>query len=231
MALSKRQIEDQRRALALPGCQRERMMAAVARLLPGAAGAVVAVMVVTPLFPHNSVSFLLDRNKVAVTENRLQVQNAAYRGIDEKGRPFELSADNAVQKSASDATVRMNQLVGKLAMSDGPARIEAASGSFDMTHEQLTVPGDVHFLAAGGYDVRAHQVVFDVRQQTIHSTGAVQGLIPSGEFSANSMSAALDQHTVRLEGRARLRMTPGASTRKMSKDLVPAGKVAAKPAG
>jgi lipopolysaccharide export system protein LptC len=46
---------------------------------------VVAVMVVWPLFPHNSVSFLLDRNKVQVTENRLMVQNAAYRGKDQRG--------------------------------------------------------------------------------------------------------------------------------------------------
>jgi lipopolysaccharide export system protein LptC len=64
MILSRRQIHDKRRALALPGCARERMLARVARLLPGAAGVVVAVMVVTPLFPHSSVSFLLDRNKV-----------------------------------------------------------------------------------------------------------------------------------------------------------------------
>jgi len=219
MILSRRQIEDKRRAMALPGCQRERLMAAVGRVLPGAAGAVVALMVVTPLFPHNSVSFLLDRNKVAVTENRLQVRNAAYRGMDEKGRAFELSADNAVQKSASDAHVRMNNLVGTLALSDGPARIEAANGSFDMTHEQLTVPGDVHFQQTGGYDIRAHQVLFDVRHNTVQSTGAVQGLIPSGQFSAGRMWASLDAHTVRLEGRAHLRMTPGAPARKMSRDL------------
>jgi lipopolysaccharide export system protein LptC len=226
---SRRQIEDKRRALALPGCARERLMAGVARLLPGAAGAVVALMVVTPMFPHNSVSFLLDRNKVAVTENRLMVQNAAYRGMDDKGRAFELSADNAVQKSASDSNVRMNKLIGTLALSDGPARIQAASGSFDLTREQLTVPGDVHFQATGGYDMHASQTVFDVRHQTLQSAGAVQGLIPSGEFSAARMSASLDQHTVRLEGRARLRMTPGASSKRMSKDLVPAAKPAGAP--
>ena len=226
MILSRLQIQDKRRALALPGCRRERVMGAIGRVLPGMAGAVVALMVVTPLFPHNSVSFLLDRNKVAVTENRLQVRNAAYRGMDDKGRAFQLSADNAVQKSASDAHVRMNNLVGTMALSDGPARIEAANGSFDMTHDQLTVPGDVHFQQAGGYDIRAHQVVFDVRQNTIQSSGKVAGLIPSGEFTAGRMSANLDAHTVRLEGRAHLRMTPGAQSRKMSQDLVPASRKA-----
>jgi lipopolysaccharide export system protein LptC len=230
MILSRRQIEDKRRALALPGCARERMMAGVARLLPGAAGVVVAVMVVTPLFPHSSVSFLLDRNKVAVTENRLMVQNAAYRGMDDQGRAFELSADSAVQKSARDSHVHMNQLVGTLALSDGPARIQAANGSFDLKSEQLTVPGDVHFQAAGGYDIRASQAVFDVRHHTVQSSGAVQGLIPAGEFSAARMSASLDQHTVRLEGRARLRMTPGASSRPVSHNLPPAGKTAKSPA-
>ncbi|MDE1916288.1 MAG: LPS export ABC transporter periplasmic protein LptC [Sphingomonadales bacterium] len=221
MILSRRQLQDKRRALALPGCKRERLMVAVGRILPGMAGVVVALMVVTPLFPHNSVSFLLDRNKVAVTENRLQVQNAAYRGVDLKGRAFELSADNAVQKSARDAHVTMSNLVGTMALADGPGRIEAASGSFDMTHEQLTVPGDVHFQQAGGYDIRAHEVVFDARRNTVESSGAVEGLIPSGQFSAGRMSANLDAHTVRLEGRAHLRMTPGAPARRISQDLMP----------
>jgi lipopolysaccharide export system protein LptC len=230
MLATRSQIRDKRRALALPGCRRERVMGAVGRILPGMAGAVVALMVVTPLFPHNSVSFLLDRNKVAVTENRLQVRNAAYRGMDEKGRAFELSADNAVQKSARDAHVRMNNLVGTMAMSDGPARIEAASGSFDLTRDQLTVPGDVHFQQTGGYDIRARQVLYDVRHNTIQSEGAVQGLIPAGAFTAGRMSANLDAHTVRLEGRAHLRMTPGAPARKISHDLMPGGSKAGPPA-
>lgn len=221
MILSHRQIQDKRRAMALPGCQRERLMLAVGRILPGMAGVVVALMVVTPLFPHNSVSFLLDRKKVAVTENRLQVQNAAYRGVDGKGRAFELSADSAVQKSARDAHVKMNNLVGTMALADGPGRIQAASGSFDLTHDQLVVPGDVHFQQAGGYDIRAHAVTFDARHNTMQSSGAVEGLIPAGQFSAGHMSANLDDRTVTLEGRAHLRMTPGAPARRISQDLMP----------
>ncbi|WP_343609116.1 LPS export ABC transporter periplasmic protein LptC [Novosphingobium sp.] len=223
MTLSKRQIHDKRRAMALPGCQRELLLGTLGRFLPGAAGVVVAVMVVWPLFPHNSVSFLLDRNKVQVTENRMLIQSAAYRGKDTEGRPFELSARDAVQHSAQDPLVRMNQLIGTIALNDGPARLEAAQGNFDIAREQLTVPGQLRFQHAGGYDMHANQVVIDVRHQTVLSKGSASGLIPSGDFSGDHMYADLDKHTVRLEGRARLRMTPGKTMQNAQADLKPAG--------
>lgn len=208
--------------MALPGCQRELLLGTLGRFLPGAAGVVVAVMVVWPMFPHNSVSFLLDRNKVQVTENRMLIQRAAYRGKDNEGRPFELSAQDAVQHSAQDQLVRMNQLIGTIALNDGPARLEAAQGNFDIAREQLTVPGQLRFQHAGGYDMHANQVVIDVRHQTVQSKGSASGLIPSGDFSGDHMYADLDKHTVRLEGRARLRMTPGKTMQNAQADLKPA---------
>ena len=54
-------------------------------------GVLAALMVITPLSPRGEISFLLDRNKVAVIDNRLRVDNALYRGADEQGRPFSRS--------------------------------------------------------------------------------------------------------------------------------------------
>jgi lipopolysaccharide export system protein LptC len=48
----------------------------------------LAVMVLAPLAPRGEISFLLDRTKVAVVQDRLKVVSAMYRGADNKGRTF-----------------------------------------------------------------------------------------------------------------------------------------------
>lgn len=81
------------------------------------------------------------------------------------------------------------------------------------------MPGQVRFQHEGGYDMHANQVVIDVRHQTVQSQGKATGLIPSGDFSGDKLYADLDQHTIRLEGHARLRMTPGKTMQSAQSDL------------
>src|SRR5579863_8617926 len=121
-------LRDRRRAFAAPGSTHDRVVRLLGTVLPAAVGVVVAAMVVTPLFPRNEVSFLLDRTRVAITEERLKVTNAVYRGLDAKARPFSVTAQGAVQHSAEVPVVAMNQLAASLQLDDGPARLTAPSG-------------------------------------------------------------------------------------------------------
>src|SRR6187399_2520746 len=94
------QIRDRRRAFAAPGSQLDRAVRVLAVALPALVGAVLATMLIAPLSPRGEVSFLLDRNKVDVSEDRLRVDHAMYRGADKHGRPFSISAGDAIQASA-----------------------------------------------------------------------------------------------------------------------------------
>src|SRR3954466_16059432 len=96
------QIRTQRQRFAQPGSTLDRTVKWLAIGLPALVGAVVATMLIAPLSPRGEVSFLRGRNKVAVSNDRLRVAEAVYKGEDKKGRPFALSAGNAVQVSASD---------------------------------------------------------------------------------------------------------------------------------
>jgi lipopolysaccharide export system protein LptC len=95
------QIRARRRAFALPGGSLDRTIRILAVALPALVGAVAATMLIAPLKPRGEVSFLLDRNKAAIAEDRLRVDDAMYRGRDNKDRPFSLTAGEAVQHSAS----------------------------------------------------------------------------------------------------------------------------------
>ena len=181
-------------------------MTFLAKALPAGIGAVLAVMVIAPLFPRGEISFLLDRNKVAVTMERLRVSKATYRGQDNEGRLFSVTAGSAVQHSATSDNVKMNDLAAKMQFSDGPAELSAPDGTFDVRRNALHIAGPVNFRAADGYSLTASNVDIDLHGQQVTGAGGVSGTVPSGTFRAGSIRADLKNRTVALEGRAHLTM-------------------------
>jgi lipopolysaccharide export system protein LptC len=73
----------------------------------------------------------------------------------------------------------------------------------------VDIDGTVTFAAADGYRIAARGVSVDLPGRRLVGSGGVEGAIPAGTFSANSISADLDTRTLALDGNARLRMVPG----------------------
>jgi len=198
-----------RQHFAAPGGFHDRLVKILAAGLPMAVGVLAAIMVLSPLSPRGEISFLLDRNKVAVVEDRLKVSNAMYRGQDDEGRSFSITAGGAVQRSAKRPVVEMNQLVARLMMTDGPAMLTAGSGDYDFDQNRIAVFGPVNFQTADGYRMTAIDMNIDVTAKQMVSRGRVEGRIPAGTFSADRIMADLSARTITLDGNARLRMEPG----------------------
>ena len=62
---------------------------------------------------------------------------------------------------------------------------------------------------ANGYRIDARNVSIDLKTRTLIGQGGVSGALNIGNFSANQLSADLDQRIVRLQGNARLRINQG----------------------
>jgi lipopolysaccharide export system protein LptC len=202
-------LRDRRRAFAAPGGTHDRVVRTLGALLPAGVGVVAAAMVVTPLFPRMEVSFLLDRNRVAITEERLKVTDAVYRGLDNRMRPFSVTAGNAVQHSAHEPVVAMERLVASLQLDQGPARLTSPKGEYDIRDDRMIAEGPVDFRGPSGYRMLTSGVTVDLKSRRAFGTGGVKGVIPSGTFSADAITADLAEQTVTLAGHARLRMVPG----------------------
>lgn len=202
-------IRTRRQAFAAPGSTLDKIVRLLAVALPVMVGVVAAMMLITPLSPRGEVSFLLDRNKVAIAEDRLRMDNAMYRGKDSAGRPFSISAGDAVQASSSVPVVEMHELVARIILPDGPALLNAPNGSYDIDAEQVEIPGTVEFNATDGYRMQARNVLVDLPSRSIIGNGRVEGAIPAGTFAADSFRADLAERTLALEGNARLRIVPG----------------------
>jgi lipopolysaccharide export system protein LptC len=202
-------LRSKRQHFAAPGGSHDRLVGFLARALPMGVGVVAALMIITPLSPRGEVSFLLDRTKVSVIDERLSVDNAMYRGRDDNGRPFSITAQEAVQRSSAEGKVRMQDLLAQLLLEDGPARLSADGGVYDINEELVTVDGDLRVRTADGYSMTASGVAFDLETRTMRGEGGVEGAVPAGTFSADSMRGDLDARTITLDGNARLTMVPG----------------------
>lgn len=197
-----------RQIWAAPGSSHDRVIAVLRRVLPMAIGVLAAFVVVLPLYAGGDVSFLLDKNKVEVAKERLRVQSATYRGEDDRGQAFALSAGSAVQKSSAEPIVKLEQLSARIGLRDGPASIVADYGHYDMDKQQVAIDGPVRVDSSGGYRLETQNSTVDLKTKTLKSGGAVTGTVPQGTFSADQMSADLEGHVVTLDGNARLRFVP-----------------------
>ena len=193
----------------MPGSTLDRTVKVLAIGLPALVGAVAAAMLIAPLGERGEVSFLLDRNKVATAEDRLRVDDAMYRGRDDKGRQFSLTAGEAVQRSADVPVVELADLTARMQLTEGPAVLLAPAGRYNIEDQLVAVDGVVRFATSDGYRMTVRNVSIDLPGRRVVGSGGVDGAIPAGSFSANSIRADLDGRVLTLAGNARLRMVPG----------------------
>ena len=197
-------LTDRQRA-ALPGGRHDAIVGVLKILLPAAALAVAAAILILPLTKVQEFSFLLDKDKVAVARERLRIDQAVYRGQTAKGEAFVISALGAVQRTSAVPIVELSQLKAELpGGSNGPARVAAPSGRYNLDTDLLTIGGPVAFDSAAGYSVDAPSVLVSLADRTVAADGKVTGTLPMGSFSANRLRADIEGKVLVLDGGAHL---------------------------
>jgi lipopolysaccharide export system protein LptC len=207
-------LRTQRRSWAHPGRSHDRIVRLSLVFLPIGIGVLTAFLVTAPLFMGGDVSFVLDKNKVAMAEERLRIDAADYRGQDEKGQPFQLHAGQAIQKSSAEQVVQLKDLKAQLTLPEGPASVVAERGQYDIPTQRVALDGPIRFQTSDGYTLNTHDSTIDLKTRQMESGGAVTGNTPTGTFSANKLTADLANRTIRLDGNARLRIIPKRANRR-----------------
>jgi lipopolysaccharide export system protein LptC len=194
---------------AAPGGVHDSLVALLKIALPTLIGLLLAYLAMAPLTRTKDISFILDKNKVEVARERMRVQSAQYRGMDEKGRPFRLSADSAVQATSRDQVVDIHGMAAEILLDDGPATLHADTGRYDIESQKVAVVGPIRFTGPDDYRLTTRDVTADLNSRTMQSRGAVDGTMPLGRFSADQLQADLGDRRVVLTGNARLHIVQG----------------------
>jgi len=198
-----------RQRWALPGGRYDRLFCARCVVLPCIIGLLVAILAFSPFTGQQELSFVLNKDEVNLSRERLRVVEALYRGEDSKGRPFSLRAGSAVQKTSAQPVLDMTSLSGRISLQDGPASIIAQRGSYDLGKETMRVTGPLA-VESPGYDMVASNVELSLKDRTMQSFGPVSGRTKVGTFHAGRLRADLDTRIIRLDGGVRLRIEQNA---------------------
>jgi len=197
-----------RQRAALPGSAYDRYVAVARVVLPGAAVVLLAVIVIWPLTANREFSFLLAKDKVAVSKERLRIDNAVYRGETAKRQPFVIRARGAVQRSSAVPVVELTQLNADVRLDSGPATVTAPTGRYDMSKDRLDIAGPVRVDSAAGYTLDGADVRVSLIDRTVQSLQPVAGTIPLGVYRADGLQADIGGRDLILTGRVHLRITP-----------------------
>jgi lipopolysaccharide export system protein LptC len=204
MSIAAEQERTRRQAWAVPGSRHDRLLETLRWALPSAVGILIALLAVLPLTRGRDISFVLDKHRVAIAHERLRVTRALYRGRDDKGQPFSLTAASAVQVSSRDPVVHLYRLLARIAQPNGLTQIAANQGRYNMTTQRVAIDGPVVLTAGGGYRVVTRDVLVDMTSRTAVSRAPVDGTMTLGTFSGGRLIADLVHHTVVLDQGARL---------------------------
>ncbi|MDP9086385.1 MAG: LPS export ABC transporter periplasmic protein LptC [Pseudomonadota bacterium] len=195
---------------AKPGSSHDRLVRLLKFGLPTLGLILLLLLAIAPFGKKSEVSFLLDKNKADKAQERMRVETARYTGSDDKGQPFEINADHAVQQSSAVRVVDINGMKAKVGLDQGPVSIAAEHGRYDLDRQSVAVPGAVKVRDEKGYHIDTSNVKVDLKRKQLNSGGPVSGTMKLGAFSANHLSADLGNRTVTLNGGARLKIVQGA---------------------
>jgi lipopolysaccharide export system protein LptC len=199
----------QKRGWARPGGAHDKLIRALKLGLPALIGVILAFLFFSPLSEKQEVSFLLKKDEVGHAEERLKLTAVTYRGQDNSGRPFILSARSGVQQTSANQVVDISDMQAQLQLDNGPARLQADRAQYLMERDHVNVIGPLVFTAADGYRMTTRDVNVDMRARTMQSRGAVDGQMPLGRFTAGQMHVDLPNRRVVLTGRPRLHIVQG----------------------
>jgi lipopolysaccharide export system protein LptC len=202
-------LQRERRAWAAAGSRHDRLIAVLRIALPVAIGVLVAFLALAPLTVGRDISFVLSKDRVEVSRERMRVTRAVYRGSDRQGDPFRLEAESAVQVTSRDPIVHMNQLTAELGQKRGPTRIIAGRGRYDLDTQRMAIDGPVKMDGAEGFHVATADVLVDLNSRAMVSRRPVTGTMPLGSFAADRLRARFDDRVITLNGRARLHIVQG----------------------
>ena len=194
---------------AVPGSTHDRLVRWTKILLPSAVGVLVAVLALAPLEKKSDVSFILDKKKVQNAQEKMRIESAHYVGTDNKGQRFLITANNALQRTSAAPIVDINGMFAQLALEQGPLLIGANTARYNLDTQKVAIDGPVRVTGGDGYRLATRDVLVDLKQRKLASSGPVAGQMRIGSFQAGQLKADLGSRTVVLEGGARLKIVQG----------------------
>jgi len=196
----------QRRPPTPGGIARRRLLVTATKwLLPMAALALLSSIALWPEFDRAKEQARLAMHRMAGAVDGAQVTDARYHGVDERNRPYTITASTAVQ--ADPDRINLTDPKGDVALQNGTwMMLQADKGVFMQRQNLLDLAGHVFLYRDDGTTMRTQSATIDLRNGAATSAEPVHAEGPFGMLDAIGFTVTDKGAVAQFPGPARLVM-------------------------
>jgi lipopolysaccharide export system protein LptC len=186
--------------------RRTRVVAAMRLILPAIAAILLAALGLWSRFGFDSNSFRLAMGSLGLASiDTLSMSNPHFEGLDDKERPFSLTATRATQVDSTADVIDLNAPQADITLEDGAwLTLTSDSGRYQRDAQLLYLQGQVNLFHDKGYELHTRDVHIDLAKGSAVSSEAVDGQGPSGDLTAQGMEVVDSGKRIRFLGRAHM---------------------------
>jgi lipopolysaccharide export system protein LptC len=140
---------------------------------------------------------------------QVTVHDVKYDGLDNKGRPFSITADSASHLDGDDRHISLNRPLADITMSSGTyVALTANDGLLDRDADLLTLNGDVTLFHDNGLSFQTDSATIDLKAKTAEGNQVVEGQNGDGELTSQGFRVLDDGDTILFTGKAYMKIYP-----------------------
>lgn len=173
----------------------------------GGAGVLIAMIVVFAASFFSGPS--IDLGEARFEDGKLVMRNPALNGTDENSRPYNLTADKAIQDTDAPSRIHLQGINGKLPMTDTEfAVVQAGNGTYDADAKTLLLGGKVAVDTDNGMAIRMEDADIDIGTGSMHTTNPVSVDTGRAKVTADSLTVSENGERIVFENRVRMTLMP-----------------------
>jgi lipopolysaccharide export system protein LptC len=208
-----------------PGHGYTRFVMVMKVVLPLLAAGLVVLLAVWSQFNLQETTFKLGVAELAPEQiESLNMVNARFDGIDEKNRPYSVTAELVMQEGENADTIELTQPKADITLESGAwIALTAESGNFQRRAEILDLTGGVSLFHDRGFEMHTASAQVNLAEGVASGDAPVVGQGPAGELEAEGFRVSDDGKRILFDGHARLVIVPdGISSDEIPVDTEPA---------
>jgi lipopolysaccharide export system protein LptC len=187
-----------------------RFVALMRIVLPVSAGVLVLLVVIWPQLHQERHKFRLGPGSLTAPDGGgQQALNPRFTGTDKQNRPYNVTADSALQNQEQPDEVMLSFPKADIALKDGSwIALTAERGQFSRQSQMLDLGGDVDLYHDSGFEFRTASARVDLGQSTADGDETVHGQGPFGTVDAEGFRIFESGRRILFTGKAKMVFWP-----------------------
>jgi len=148
----------------------------------------------------------LDISSIAIDGGNLVMENPKMNGLDEKQRPYNLTAVRAIQNTENPSRVELESIVARLPMDNGVfANVTAGNGIYDTNAKTLLLGGEVFVEIDNGMKIKMLDADLDLETGRLQTSNPVT--MTSNEATISSQSLLVENNGGKIVFERKVKLT------------------------